>query len=99
MDVTVRDVDNIADIENALDKEWAFSDISQLDDTLYLYGEGWLCGGESEEEFVDRIAQSAWEANEGYCEVEVEAACLDDLPYNHHIREKEQHDNWRNNFS
>jgi len=44
-------------------------------------GYGSLCGGEQEDEFADRLAQEIWAANNGYCEVEVRAVCLDDLPY------------------
>ncbi len=64
--------------------------------TIFTYGEGYLCGGETEEQFVDRLAISVWKANNNYCHVEVEATYLDDLPYETHVRNREDYIHERN---
>ena len=46
-----------------------------------------LCGGESEEEFVDRLSEAVWKANGGPCRIEVRATYLEDLPYETHVRD------------
>lgn len=50
-----------------------------------------LCGGETEEEFTDRLAVAIWKANQGYCEVEVLAFYLEELPYEQHVREEDDY--------
>jgi hypothetical protein len=50
-----------------------------------------LCGGETEEEFTDRLARAVWKANGRYCEVEVQALYLEELPYERHVREEEDY--------
>ena len=62
---------------------WDFDDWFPLagEDGQRASGYGNLCGGEQEHEFADRLAQEIWAANGGYCEVEVRALYLDDLPY------------------
>jgi len=50
-----------------------------------------LCGGETEEEFTDRLAIAIWKANQSYCEVEVQAFYLEDLPYEQHVREEDDY--------
>ena len=55
-------------------EEWSFAP-EDFDDVLpsdreaqklTARAEGALCGGETEEEFADRIARAVWEANAGY---------------------------------
>jgi hypothetical protein len=60
--------------------------------TLTGHGIGSLCGGESEEEFSDRLAKAVWKANGKYCEVEVGASYLEnDPPCDDHIRGKDDY--------
>ena len=74
-------------IKQAACREWPFDDwqyeeVGQADECpLYGYGDDSLCGGESEEEFADRLAKVIWEANGGFCEIELRTTYLDELPY------------------
>ena len=43
-----------------------------------------LCGGESEEQFTERLSVAIWRANGGFCEVVVNATYLEELPYEIH---------------
>ena len=54
-------------------------------------GEGSLCGGETEEEFADGIAEAVWDALGYYAPVCVVATCLEDLPCESHCREEEEY--------
>ena len=44
-------------------------------------GRGSLCGGESEDEFALRLAKAIWKANGEFCQVEVTAIYLEELPF------------------
>lgn len=70
-------------IINALQCDWDYDYVSQRYDPnkLYLVGESNLVGGESEEEYAARVAVTVWRINGEYCEVEVVATYLEDLPY------------------
>jgi hypothetical protein len=48
------------------------------------YGESQLCGGETEEQFTERLTAAIWRANGAYCEVVVDATYLESLPYETH---------------
>jgi len=65
------------------DREWA-DPLAKCGHRLVANAQGDLCGGETEHEFTERLAQAIWKANGGYCLVEVRATCLEDLPYDRH---------------
>ncbi len=70
-------------VKEAAQSCWDFEDWFPLtvEDGQQARGYGELVGGEQEDEFANRLAQEIWTANGGYCEVEVRALCVDDLPY------------------
>lgn len=39
-----------------------------------------LCGGESEKEFIERLSVAVWGANGAFCDVTVDATCLEYAP-------------------
>jgi len=72
-------------IREAAGKEWNFEDWHEDPPEaqrrqLMGWGDDQLCAGEGEEEFVHRLAKAVWKANGAYCDVEVQAIYLDDLP-------------------
>ena len=78
--------DNKDQIQEAAEEEWG-----GLGDDWYCHkdedgvemssgADGSLGGGESEDEFSERMAKAIWEANGGFCQVEVGATYLEDLP-------------------
>ena len=71
-------------IREAAIGEWEFVDWYDQDDTLRASAEGNLCGGESEEEFTERLSVAIWRANGAYCDVTVNATYLESLPYETH---------------
>ena len=86
-------------IFTAIKKEWDFQDEFLNDITaqeneprfLSAYGESYLGGGESEEQFTDRVALAVWKANGGYCHIQVEAIYLEELPYEIHTRDDDDY--------
>ena len=84
-----------ADICAAAEAEWPFSDWEVIGDTLWAAGESSLCGGETEDEFTDRLAQAVWRANEGPCEITVRALDLDDLPDEIYFRDADHYQAWK----
>lgn len=79
--------ENKEDIKEALREEWGFDDWVEASrhqvgqDTITSSAENYLCGGELEDEFSKRMAESVWEVNQGPCEVSLSLAFLEDLPY------------------
>jgi len=70
-----------AEIEEAIGEEWEWEPEEQ-NEVIHASGESDLCGGESAEEFAERVSKAAWEANGGFCKVAVRATSLEDLPCN-----------------
>jgi len=79
------DPEKATPIREAANEEWSFDDWDEDPPEaqrrqLMGWGDGKLCAGEGEEEFVHRLAKAIWKANGAYCEVEVQSVFLDDLP-------------------
>lgn len=84
-------------------REWSF----QADDFIYVKpdpprennmtatADGQLCGGETESEFIDRLASAVWSANSAYCEVTVRITSLDNLPYDTRTKDETDYRAWR----
>lgn len=92
--------DKVSEIIQSLQEEWFSAiDIQSLtkkktDTSAYLlsyFQEGSLCGGETEEEFVDRITYVAWNTCKCFVPVEIRATCLDNLPYEDYELDEEDY--------
>jgi hypothetical protein len=75
-------------IQDAAEKEWPFDDWDDDGEALHGYGDGSLAGGESEEEFTERLAKAVWQANGAYCGVAVDATYMESLPYEIHCMDE-----------
>ena len=83
-------------------EEWSFSPEDFNNDTpsegderdLTAFADGALCGGETEEKFVDRFARAVWKANAGHCQVIVHATYTEALPYDTHVRDEADFQAW-----
>jgi len=79
-------------IEEAARAEWDFGDCYEGEDSMTLSGDGCLCGGESEDEFAQRITKAIWQTNGQFCSVEVCATYLESLPYETYQLDKDDYD-------
>lgn len=89
VEVSKHDWGKVAEIHQATECEWPFDDwwSSTGNDnavTIHAAGEDYLFGGESEEEFAERLTLAIWRANGGFCRVIVNATYLEELPYEKH---------------
>ena len=84
-----------AEIENDANCIWSFEDWVLHNGLLCAYGDSSLCGGETEEEFTDRLAKAIWQANKAYCQVTVTATYLEDLPCEEHLRDEDDYAQWQ----
>jgi hypothetical protein len=86
MSVTIsgHELARIETIKAAAGEEWPFQDWCDNGEDLTASAEGQLCGGESEEEFTERLSLAIWKANGAYCAVTVDATYLESLPYETH---------------
>mgnify|MGYP001570005501 CR=1 FL=1 len=93
---------NLKKIIRACREEWSFEadDFSQEKtdplkrrcDKLIATAQESLCGGETEQEFADRLARAIWKANGGCCEVSVQAMCLENPPYESYTFDEEDYE-------
>ena len=79
----------VSQIQAAAGEEWPFDDwwLSGEEDeeaNMQASAQHQLCGGVSEEEFVERLSLAIWRANGSYCQVVVDATFLENLPYETH---------------
>jgi len=86
LEVSEHDPAKVPQIQAAAESEWPFEDwwFSGDEDqgaTMKVSAQHQLCGGESEDEFAERLSVAIWRANGGYCEVAVNATYLEELPY------------------
>ena len=86
--------ERMEEIRDAADEEWAWDNWEARNGDLHARGESSLAGGETEDEFVDRLAAVVWTANGAYCEVEITATFLDDPPKEIHTRDENDYDDW-----
>jgi hypothetical protein len=90
VEITEHDPARSHAITAAADAEWSFGEWSEgerLDAAELLLtasGDGWLCGGESEAQFTERLSLAIWKANGCYCKVVVSATLLEMQPYKTH---------------
>ena len=87
-----------AEIQAAAEQQWRFDDWlvsrnpNQSVAKMQAFGQHWLCGGEDEEQFTERLAVAIWRANGGYCCVVVDATYMEDLPYESHTLDESDYD-------
>ena len=90
IEVSGYDPAKVAEIQAAAEQEWPFDDWSLSSDeeqdaaTMYASAQDSLCGGETEEQFTERLSVAIWRANGSYCHVSVDATYLEHLPYETH---------------
>ena len=89
------DPEKIDRIKDAAEDEWEFDDWSEYhhenDISTSACADGYLSGGETEDEFAERLAKVIWAANGGYCAVEVVATYLENLPCETHTFDEDDY--------
>ena len=88
VEVSGHDSAKVAEVQAAAEQEWPFADWWFAGDdnaaTMHASGQDNLYGGETEEDFAERLSLAIWRANTGYCRVSVDATYLENLPYETH---------------
>ena len=87
--------DRFDKIKAAASEEWDFEDWNEFDGTLTASADGNLCAGETDQEFVERLARAVWKANGDPCEVEVQATYLEDLPHEDYVLDEADYERIR----
>lgn len=84
-------------IRDEVNGEWEFDSWDKIkrsgeQSQLLGSGVGQLCGGETEQEFVDRMAKAIWRANGAFCEIEIQTVHLDDHLHDCHLVDQEDYE-------
>jgi hypothetical protein len=79
-------------IQAAAAAEWPFEE-DWIDNgaRMQASGGGQLCGGETEEEFTERLSLAVWRANGAFCEVVVDATYMEELPHETHCLDEDDY--------
>jgi hypothetical protein len=93
MSVEIRGYNNSykTNIVSAAEEEWNFDNWYEHENYLNASGQSNLCGGEGEDEFATRLAKAIWKANGGFCNVEIIATYLEDLPYENYTFDEDEY--------
>lgn len=82
-------------IAEALMDFWGFEDVVAIGNELVSDADGNLTGGTTEDEFARELAQCVWAANQGFCEVAVNMAYLEELPSEDYVfASQDEYDEW-----
>jgi hypothetical protein len=90
VEISGHDPAKATEIRAAAEEEWPFDDWrgcpwdESQGTAMHASAQHQLCGGESEEQFTERLSVAIWRANDGFCEVVVNATYLEELPYEIH---------------
>ena len=82
-------------IITACKKEWDFEPHKTIKGEIYLSGESCLCGGETEDEFAQRLSGAIWNANRGFCRISLQATYLEDPPSELHEPDENDYEEWK----
>jgi hypothetical protein len=90
--VTKAEKDSILE---AIQDNWPIEDEFWYEPTLTLSvsGDSQLCGGETEEEFTQRVTNSIWKAAGRFVPIVVNATCMENLPYESYSFEEGEYEN------
>ncbi len=83
--------DRVDAVKQAAEAEWTFGEWFLDGGVLTASADDRLCGGETEEQFAERLAKEIWTANGDYCRVEVHATYLEDLPCETHCPDEDDY--------
>ena len=84
-------------IINAANEEWNWDDFDSYNGNITACGEDNLCGGESEEEFSNRLTTAIWKANGDFCYVIVSCSYLEeDPPTEYYSFGEDEYNKWKN---
>jgi hypothetical protein len=86
-------------IGEELNDLWDMADLNEyrdknLDVSISGCEDGFLTGGETEEEFSRRAAEAIWAAAGCYVEVYVSSTCLEDLPSEDYVYDEDEYKPW-----
>lgn len=97
MDVVIRDVlpSDVRAVKSAAQDVWEFQNWYYHNRELSAFGVSTLTGGESEDEFADRLAETIWDVIDKFCTVEVKAFYLENLPCEDHVRGADEYEEWQ----
>ena len=86
-------------IIDACCENWSFEEevfhYAPITSALIASAQNYLCGGETEREFADRLTKAIWKANDAYCRVEVSATYLEDQPCEHYVYDESKYNDTR----
>jgi hypothetical protein len=92
VEISGHNPDKEPQIKTVAEAEWPFDNWwSSGEGEMQASAQDSLSGGESEEQFTERLSVTIWRANGGFCEVVVNATYLENLPYETHTLDQDDY--------
>jgi hypothetical protein len=80
VEISGHDASKTEAIKDAATGEWEFDDWNEYEGKLSANAHSYLCGGETEKQFAERVSVAVWKVNGKFCDVAIHATCLEYLP-------------------
>ena len=85
-------------VRHAANEQWRFQIWNQYGSHVFASGEGFFDPHEKEE-LADRLSWAIWAANQAYCAVEIQEACVEIRPQHTYRRDQSDYDRlWVDHF-
>ncbi len=85
-------------VEKSANEQWPFQIWNQYGSYVFATGEGFFHPHENEE-LADRLSRAIWDANHGYCAIEIQEACVEIRPQHTYRRNRSDYDRlWADRF-
>lgn len=73
-------------VKETANEQWRFQLWNQYGNNLFASGEGFLNPRENRDEFADRLSLAIWDANQGYCAIEIQETYVELRPHHTYRR-------------
>jgi hypothetical protein len=93
VEITGCDKNKVEEISEVLESLWTWDDWEESGlSFIRKTGKDFLCGGMGEEEFAAKLARQVWKTNGAFCEVDVCATFLEELPFERYTFDEDEYE-------
>ena len=79
-------------VREAANEQWTFQLWNHYGNNVFASGKGFLNPHENKEEFADRLSLAIWDANQGYCDIEIQETYVEFYPHSICQRDKSDYE-------
>ena len=91
IEISGHDIGRREAIKIAAEREWGFDFWKENRGSLRASADDSLCYRVSVEQFAEQFSLAVWRANGKFCNVEIVAGCLEEIPYEEYLLTEEDY--------